>query len=66
MFRASLGHVAWQRRSLVQAFVPRPWRDLASSTPNLEPFATKGYFIGTLRGIYFLDPPGGLTIGTLL
>ena len=56
-FRALL---AWHRWVLLMVSYPDPREDLKSRSPNLGPYTTKGYFIGTLLRDLLLDPPGGL------
>ena len=33
-----------------RVIIPDPWEDLESRTPNMVPYTTIGYFLGTLEG----------------
>ena len=47
--------------TLYYCFLPRPpWEDPKSRTPQIVPYSTIESFLGTLKGIYFLDLPRGL------
>ena len=38
------------RQESGSGFNPDPWENLESRTPNMVPYTTIGYFLGTLKG----------------